>query len=235
MKALFKLVYLGVSLAFFISCTPDKVEMMEYSAPFIANSPLTINVDGEVSLTDGSRGVRDRLWTFPGGGVVTVNGQSATTSSDQIVHATFLQSGTFDVRLQTNFNDPSVTLDTTITVTVWDYVDAQFTSDAPIVNGSPVVEVGQEVTYSNNSLGNPNTFLWTFQGATPSTEMGANVSVTYEYPGTYDVTLIAYRVNPFGRDTIQVREYIRVVPSTTPTPSDDGDEDEEDDGDESEG
>jgi FOG: PKD repeat len=218
MKALFKLLYLGVSLGFLISCTPETVEPMEYSAPFIANSPLTINVDGEVSLTDGSRGVRDRLWTFPGGGVVTVNGQSATTSTDQIVHATFLQSGSYSVRLQTNFNDPSVSLDTTIVVTVWDYVNAQFTSSAPIVNGSPVVEVGQEVTYSNNSSGNPNTFLWTLQGATPSTEMGADVTVKYEYPGTYDVTLIAYRTNPFSRDTIQLREYIRVIPSTTPSP-----------------
>ncbi|NQU88521.1 MAG: PKD domain-containing protein [Mariniphaga sp.] len=102
------------------SCLPDEFEMNEFSDVFITWSPLTIKVNGDVSLGDGSRGETSRLWTFPGNGVCEIIGSNELTSTERIVHAIFFQPGTYDVRLQAEFNDPTVTLDSLITITVLD-------------------------------------------------------------------------------------------------------------------
>ena len=213
MRAMYKkILYAGCMLLFLAACTPDTVEMNDYSAPFVTHSPLLVNVNGEVSIADGSRGVKSRVWTFPEGGVVDVK---EADGDPRIVFVTFLQPGTFNVHLQTTFNDPAISqLDTTLVITVLDDVDANFISNAPLVGGTRVIEAGQSVTYENNSSGEPNTFMWTFEGATPSSESGEEVTIQYDYPGTWDVTLIAYRMKPYGRDTIQVRNYITVLPSS---------------------
>lgn len=209
-----KIVPVGCIILFLIGCTPDKVDLIEYSAPFVTHSPLTINVNGEVSMADGSRGVKDRLWTFPGNGVVDIkDSDNDSSSAERIVHATFLRPGTFNVQLKTNFIDPTVYLDTTLVITVLDNVAAKFTSNAPVVDGACIIEAGQSVTFTSKSTGKPDTFIWSFEGAEPSNESGEEVTVQYNYAGTWDVSLIAYRNKPYGRDTIQVKKYITVLPS----------------------
>jgi hypothetical protein len=100
------------------SCVPDKIEMNEISDIFITWTPLTINVNEDVSLGDGSRGETGRLWTFPGGGVCEIKGSSELTSTEPRVHATFFKAGSFDIRLQAEFIDPTIKLDSLITITV---------------------------------------------------------------------------------------------------------------------
>ena len=106
--------------ALIYSCSPEEVKMNEFSDIFITWSPLTINVNDSVSLGDGSRGEISRLWTFPGGGVCKIIGSDELTSTERVVHAIFYQSGLYDVRLQAEFIDPVVTLDSLITITVLD-------------------------------------------------------------------------------------------------------------------
>lgn len=101
-----------------LSCFPEKIEMDEISDIFITWSPLEIYVDENVSLGDGSRGETWRLWTFPGNGVCKIVDSDGLTSGERVVHATFYQPGSFDVRLQAEFIDPALTLDSLITVTV---------------------------------------------------------------------------------------------------------------------
>lgn len=199
---------------FLFACTPEEIEINEYSAVFVTWSPLTINVNGEVSFADGSRGVKQRLWTFPGKDIADIKGSdNDETSTERIVHAVFLQPGTFGVRLQTEFNDPSVTLDSLITVTVLENVTARLVCDAPLADGKPVVKAGGTVTYRSVSTGNPDSFIWSLEGAAPTEANGETVEVRYDYPGTWDVRLIAYRNKPAGRDTLSIRNYITVLPA----------------------
>ena len=56
------------------------------------------------------------------------------------------------------------------------------------------------VTFNNESSENATSFLWTFEGGTPPTSTAENPVVTYNTPGEYDVTLIAFA--PGGADTM---------------------------------
>jgi PKD repeat protein len=198
------------------ACQPEEVKLNEFSYVFITWSPLVINVGGEVDLADGSHGVKNRLWTFPAeAGVDILNSNNDQTSTERIVYAVFNNPGVFGIRLQAEFADPSVKLDSIITVTVIENVKALLSSDAPILNGQHIVEAGMTVNYESISTGLPDSYQWTFEGAEPTEANGQKASVRYNYPGTWDVQLIAYRNKPRGRDTIYVRNYITVLPAST--------------------
>lgn len=51
---------------------------------------------------------------------------------------------------------------------------------------------------------------WTFEGGTPATSSDSSPTVTYQTPGTYDVTLIATSAG--GSDTIHYNDLITVTP-----------------------
>jgi len=213
MKKLKILAYtLIVALGGLFSCQPEDPPLNDFSTVFIDWSPRTINVNDSVSILDGSRGVKERLWTLPGGGVVDIIGSdNDATSTERILNAKFSQPGEFDIRLQDQFNDPIVTLDSLITITVLDQVSVEFTSDAETPDGNVVVQAGEVVNFTSNSTGSPEFFEWSFEGGDPLTATGVNTSVQYNQPGSWDVTLIAYRNFPRGADTIVVRDYIKVL------------------------
>ncbi|MDT0689086.1 PKD domain-containing protein [Salegentibacter sp. F188] len=201
-----------VALVGLFSCQPEDPPLNDFSHIFIDWSPRTINVNDSVSILDGSRGVQERLWTLPGGGVVDIIGSdNDATSTERILHAKFLQPGEYDIRLQDQFNDPSVTLDSLITITVLEQVSAGFTSDAEIEDGNVIVQAGEVINFTSDSTGSPEFFEWSFEGGDPSTSTGDTTSVQYNQPGSWDVTLIAYRNFPRGADTIVVRDYLTVL------------------------
>ncbi|MBK9984217.1 MAG: PKD domain-containing protein [Saprospiraceae bacterium] len=83
---------------------------------------------------------------------------------------------------------------------------AAFTSD--VVSGcAPLV-----VHYINQSVGTVTLISWTFQGGTPSSSNQANPVVTYNAPGTYDVTLTV--TNNAGSDDLFMNNYVTVFPET---------------------
>lgn len=58
-------------------------------------------------------------------------------------------------------------------------------------------------------------YLWNFQGATPSTSTDVNpLNICYSAPGSYDVTLIATNAN--GSDTLTLLNYMTVYPYPPP-------------------
>lgn len=72
------------------------------------------------------------------------------------------------------------------------------------------VTAGGSVIFTNQSLYNPTTYSWTFQGGTPGTFNGANPpTIVYNTPGTYNVTLTVSSAN--GSDTETRTGYITVV------------------------
>ncbi|MDD2412129.1 MAG: T9SS type A sorting domain-containing protein [Bacteroidales bacterium] len=54
---------------------------------------------------------------------------------------------------------------------------------------STTINQGSSVLFTDLSVGNPNLWIWTIQGVTPSVYDVLNPNVTYSIPGTYDVKL----------------------------------------------
>lgn len=69
----------------------------------------------------------------------------------------------------------------------------------------------QQVTFSDQSVGSPNHWAWSFAGGTPDTSNVQNPVITYNTPGTYTVTLFAS--NSYGEEDQLIKtNYITVNP-----------------------
>lgn len=83
---------------------------------------------------------------------------------------------------------------------------------APLANfsaNSLQVCPGGTVLFTDNSLGNPTSWNWSFPGGTPSSSTSQNPTVTYSTAGTYNVTLMVSNIN--GKDTLIKTAYITVA------------------------
>jgi subtilisin family serine protease len=84
---------------------------------------------------------------------------------------------------------------------------------ADFIANQTTIIAGQNVTFTNLSTYNPTSYSWTFAGGTPGTSTAANPpAITYNTPGTYNVTLVATNSN--GSDTELKTAYITVLPNT---------------------
>ncbi|WP_242202127.1 PKD domain-containing protein [Aestuariivivens insulae] len=89
---------------------------------------------------------------------------------------------------------------------------------APVANFSSDqtnILVGGEITFSDMSSGAPKTWEWTFDGGTPNTSTEQNPTVTYDYPGTYAVSLAV--TNDLGTDIKTIDAYVTVTMPPAPT------------------
>ena len=57
------------------------------------------------------------------------------------------------------------------------------------------IAIGNSITFTDMTNGNPTNWIWTFEGGTPSTSTEQNPTVIYENSGNYDVTLVASNNN----------------------------------------
>ncbi len=80
---------------------------------------------------------------------------------------------------------------------------AMFGADDTIQCGTGFVQ------FTDNSINNPTSWSWTFNGANPSSSSVQNPIVQYEVPGTYDVSLIV--ANGTSTDTITRVNYITMA------------------------
>ena len=83
---------------------------------------------------------------------------------------------------------------------------------------STSIEAGQRVTFTDQSTYSPTSWSWTFEGGTPATSTVQNPTVTYNTPGTYNVTLITTNANGFDSET--KIDYITVNVLLTPPVAD---------------
>ena len=139
-------------------------------------SDQSINTTGTVAYN----------WSFPGANTTSSTDQNPTG----ICYPT---PGTYSVTL--SITDGVGTDDTLmtdyITVTACDPPSTSFTINSPICEG-------ECVTFTNTTSGG-SSYIWTFDGGTPSASAQVNPTVCYDESGVYDVTLIA--TNSFGSDT----------------------------------
>ncbi|MCD4682957.1 MAG: PKD domain-containing protein, partial [Bacteroidales bacterium] len=79
-----------------------------------------------------------------------------------------------------------------------------------IIDASTTVAcIGGEILFFDASLGGPSSWSWTFEGGNPETSDEKNPVVSYEEPGSYDVTLEVS--NSLGTDMISMDDYINVT------------------------
>lgn len=89
------------------------------------------------------------------------------------------------------------------------YPSADFEADQVIV------PLGCVVNFSDESVGVPFEWQWTFEGGTPSTSTEQNPSgIVWNEPGEFTVTLIVS--NPIGADTIVKEDYINASATLLP-------------------
>ncbi len=164
----------------------------------IATPGFSFSVSGDtVTFTnesDNSNGIgaMTYLWEF---------GDGDTSTLKDPVHI-YSSNGTFDVKL-TVTNDCG---DAVIIKEVTILLPPMAAFSAPETTGCPPFTV----TFVNESTGNPSSWEWDFPGGTPSSSTDENPTITYNTPGTYDVTLIA--INNAGSDTTTLSDYITVDP-----------------------
>lgn len=88
-------------------------------------------------------------------------------------------------------------------------------------NATTITE-GESVSFTSTSSGNPTSYSWSFQGASPATSTSQSPSVTYNTAGTYQVSLTVS--NEAGSDSETKPAYITVqeyVPSYCATKGND--------------
>lgn len=83
------------------------------------------------------------------------------------------------------------------------------TPKAKFITSDQEIYTGQTVTFSSQSLGNDLTYAWTFDGGTPASSANAKaVSITYNTPGIYHVSLKV--TNSQGTDMASLQNHIIV-------------------------
>jgi PKD repeat protein len=91
------------------------------------------------------------------------------------------------------------------------------TIDPPVADFSAnttTVQLGGSVNFSDLSSENPTSWSWAFEGGTPAASTAQNPAVTYNTPGTYEVTLTS--TNSAGSDSEIKAGYITVLPLQPP-------------------
>ncbi|MFY0607607.1 MAG: hypothetical protein JXR10_12900 [Cyclobacteriaceae bacterium] len=217
------------------SDTPSNVHVTTGSG----NGTPIVQINGFESFADLSIGVKSRLWTFPGGDITEIE-----TSKEDVLQVYFYKVGNYDVNLSIDFLDnpydwrtqsfrSSSKVDTTINVTVVDSVDAEFKVYYIAIDGSDSTELtlqdgalnelmaGESIRIKQTSGGAPTIWEYTSEGASPAftqiTEGPDHIAeIKYKRLGNYDLAFKPYRTKPQGSDLIELKDFIKVIPSTRP-------------------
>ena len=169
-------------------------------ANFVA-SPAQVVQGGVVHYTDLSTGSPNSWsWSFPGG--------TPSSSTQQNPNITYNTAGTYNATLTATNG-----IGSTDNEVKTNYITVITSGAVPIANffaSSTSVAIGNSVTFTDQTAGNPTSWSWTFAGGTPSTSTLQNPVVTYSTLGSYSVILVATSAG--GSDSEIKSGYITVTP-----------------------
>ena len=165
-------------------------------AMFMADK-TSINWGGTVKFSDQSQNnPTSWSWTFDGGNPSTSNSQNPSVVYSEMgmysVKLTVKNDGGSDTKVEEGY----------ITVT-------EKTPLAMFVADKVTISRDETVKFTDQSQNNPNSWLWIFEGGTPSTSNLQNPSVVYKEVGIYSVILNVQ--NDGGSDTMVVEDYVTVT------------------------
>jgi PKD repeat protein len=159
----------------------------------IPDPGFSFSVNGDTAtFTNTSSNALNYDWNF---------GDDSTSTAENPVHI-YAASGNYDVTMSAINDCGTATITQTVTIDL--PPTAGFSADTT-AGCEPF-----EVTFNSSTSENAASYLWGFPGGDPDTSTAQNPVVTYNTPGTYDVTLIVS--NPAGNDTLTLVDYITVNP-----------------------
>lgn len=188
----------------------DKMVKTGYITVTAAPQPITAKFDADktsilsgesVTFTSNSEGNPD-TWEWE----LTSDLGASLEASGQNPSVTFEEPGIYTVKLTASnsaYSDEEVK-ENYITVVDPSSVAAEFTADAK------VVYEGQQVQFTDISVGTVTDWKWTFEGGTPASSTDQNPVVTYATTGSYKVTLEVS--NATNSSTKEQVAFISVIP-----------------------
>lgn len=169
-------------------------------ADFTANQ-TTINIGGTVNFTDQSLGeITSWSWQFPGG--------NPATSTNQNPSVTYGTAGSYNVTLIVSDGENE---DDEVKIGYITVTSNTGGLHAAFVASSYNIIAGDCINFNDQSNGNPNSWSWSFPGATTLNSTNQHpTNICYPNPGIYDVVLQIQ--SPNGQDTYICQECITVNP-----------------------
>lgn len=173
-------------------------------APVAAfSADITTVCIGEcVEFTDESTGTNNSTWSWE------FEGATNTTSDEQNPTACYDTPGLYNVTLTVG------NLAGTDELVSNNFIEVIDCSDPPVADFSVSTTdlcVGDCISFTDESAGTGNSWLWTFEGAVTTTSTDQHPQdICYETPGSYSVTLVV--TNPDGTDELTETAFVEVDP-----------------------
>jgi len=156
-----------------VQMMPDGVAIPDFTA-----DQTNIFTGSSVTFTNNTSGaVESWNWSFPGG-----NPGSSVAENPGAV--SYENPGFYDVSLSIE------SLDCVVPIVKTEYIKV-YEPEAPIADfiaDNTNIPAGTGVNFTDISQNVPNDWEWYFEGGTPSTSSEQHPSVTYNTPGTYDLS-----------------------------------------------
>ncbi|NNE28524.1 MAG: PKD domain-containing protein, partial [Saprospiraceae bacterium] len=143
-----------------------------------------------ISFANNSSGGTSYQWNFGDGGTSTLENPNYTFPEEEIYDVTLI------VTNDCGTAEASQTIDLTIPPV------AAFTVN--MVEGC----IPEDLQFTSTASGTVTTWAWEFPGGEPSTSTAENPLVTYNSPGTYDVSLTVG--NPYQSNTMVLEDYVSI-------------------------
>lgn len=159
------------------------------------SSNTTVANGGFVKFIDLSLGVKSRKWTFP-------NGSPATSDKPEL-DVVFTEPGDVMVTLEIEYFDGTKE-SKQYPIKVYPVLIADFNPSAT------KIKVGETVTFTDNSVGTPTSWSWTFEDGTPATSTAQNPTIQFNINKPVKVKLKITRAA--DGSTAEVEKIIQVGP-----------------------
>ncbi|MCR9099114.1 MAG: PKD domain-containing protein [bacterium] len=189
------------------SCFPPVYSsVIEVTSGVPPQSDFTVDVNGlTATFSPASTNALSYNWDFGDGNASAFSAPAHT----------YTTSGIYTVTLTVSNDCGSATSELTITV-----------GSAPVpdfgVSGSSSGCAPRSIGFVNQSTGTFDSLLWAFPGGTPASSTQPNPTITYETPGTYDVSLTLFSAFAPQQFTVQDQVTIYTRPTAAFTYETDG-------------
>ncbi|WP_298319424.1 hypothetical protein [uncultured Aquimarina sp.] len=234
MKKVYKYIFtISLILTIVLSCTTYDYEEPNNGAGItlginslnlgLADEVTQTRINDTVIFTDLSIDSANRIWTvMENSAQIDILGSSDDRSSSrETFTAVFKEVGEVGVELRPTFNNPLTEESpefVEFNFNVLPLIEANFTTNIPIINGELVIEAGETITFTNTSSELENA-TWSIINFDTEQEVANSDSVdsfitSIGSVGDFVVSLTAFTNEPFSQDVISVP--FRVIPSSAP-------------------